>query len=115
MSTECQSFMTSCQGLSFKCPRQLRSSFSIVAGVLMVFNNYTGDRLNFGLAMERARAEGIRVEAVINADDCAVSGNDKTAGRRGLAGLVLLMKVEKLYKEYTISDKYLMGSNFPLE
>ena len=27
----------------------------------MVFNNYTGDRLNFGIAMERAKAEGMKV------------------------------------------------------
>lgn len=58
-----------------------------------MFNNYTGDRLNFGIAIERARSEGVRVETVINADDCAVNTNDKTAGRRGLSGFVLLMKV----------------------
>ena len=55
--------------------------------------NYTGDRLNFGLAAERARAEGISVAMVVVAEDCALSSPDKTAGRRGLCGTVLVHKV----------------------
>ena len=39
------------------------------AGILLIVKNYTGDRLNFGLAAELARAEGLRVEVVIVADD----------------------------------------------
>ncbi|RVA85370.1 dihydroxyacetone kinase subunit DhaK, partial [Mesorhizobium sp. M7A.F.Ca.CA.004.02.1.1] len=35
------------------------------AGCLLIVKNYTGDRLNFGLAAEKARAEGFRVEMVI--------------------------------------------------
>ena len=42
------------------------------AGVLLIVKNYTGDRLNFGLAAELARAEGIPVEMVIVADDVAL-------------------------------------------
>ena len=42
------------------------------AGVLLIVKNYTGDRLNFGLAAEIARAEGIPVEMVIVADDVAL-------------------------------------------
>src|SRR5262245_437028 len=41
------------------------------AGCLLVVKNYTGDRLNFGLAAEKARAEGFNVEMVIVADDIA--------------------------------------------
>ena len=41
------------------------------AGVLLIIKNYTGDRLNFGLAAELARAEGIAVDVVIVADDAA--------------------------------------------
>ena len=36
-------------------------SFLFTDGVLLIVINYTGDRLNFGLALERARSEGIRV------------------------------------------------------
>ena len=64
------------------------------AGVLLVVKSYTGDRLNFGLAAELARAEGIPVETVVVADDVALAaGDDDTAGRRGIAGTVLVHKV----------------------
>jgi triose/dihydroxyacetone kinase / FAD-AMP lyase (cyclizing) len=62
-------------------------------GALLVVKNYTGDRLNFGLAAERARAEGIPVETVLVADDAALAGSVEHAGRRGLAGTVLVHKV----------------------
>ncbi len=64
-------------------------------GVLLIVKNYTGDRLNFGLAAELARAEGIAVEIVIVADDVAIPASDasQTAGPRGLAGTVLVHKV----------------------
>ncbi|WP_292634718.1 dihydroxyacetone kinase subunit DhaK, partial [Mesorhizobium sp.] len=42
------------------------------AGCLLIGKNYTGDRLNFGLAAEKARAEGLAVEMVIVADDIAL-------------------------------------------
>eukprot|EP00095_Tigriopus_kingsejongensis_P005830 snap_masked-scaffold425_size175135-processed-gene-0.8 protein:Tk05830 transcript:snap_masked-scaffold425_size175135-processed-gene-0.8-mRNA-1 annotation:"hypothetical protein BRAFLDRAFT_115040" len=64
------------------------------AGILLIVKNYTGDRINFGLAMERARAEGIEPCAmVVVADDCALASHDRSAGRRGLAGTVLVHKV----------------------
>ncbi|WP_041841920.1 dihydroxyacetone kinase subunit DhaL [Actinoplanes friuliensis] len=62
------------------------------AGVLLIVKNYTGDRLNFGLAAELARAEGIEVATVVVADDVALAA-DAGAGRRGLAGTVLVHKV----------------------
>lgn len=62
-------------------------------GALLIIKNYTGDRLNFGLAAERARSEGIAVESVIVADDVALAGIQETAGRRGLAGTVFVHKV----------------------
>ncbi|WP_433803247.1 dihydroxyacetone kinase family protein [Actinomycetospora sp. CA-084318] len=62
-------------------------------GVLLVVMNYTGDRLNFGLAAQLARAEGIPCEMVTVADDVALDADDDvTAGRRGLAGTVLVTK-----------------------
>jgi dihydroxyacetone kinase len=62
-------------------------------GAALVVKNYTGDRLNFGLAAEMARAEGIPVETVVVADDVALAGSAGHAGRRGLAGTVLVHKV----------------------
>lgn len=40
--------------------------------VLLIVLNYTGDRLNFGLAMERARELGIDIDMLVIADDAAV-------------------------------------------
>jgi dihydroxyacetone kinase len=62
-------------------------------GALLVVKNYTGDRLNFGLAAEMARAEGISVEMVIVDDDVALKGTVQGAGARGLAGTVLIHKL----------------------
>jgi dihydroxyacetone kinase len=62
-------------------------------GALLVVKNYTGDRLNFGLAAEMARAEGIRVEMVIVDDDVALKGTEQATGARGLAGTVLVHKL----------------------
>jgi dihydroxyacetone kinase len=59
------------------------------AGALLIVKNYTGDRINFGLAMERARARGLKVEMVIVADDVALD----TPQPRGIAGTVLVHKV----------------------
>ena len=63
------------------------------AGVLLIVKNYTGDRLNFGLAAELARAEGIAVEVVVVGDDVALRGKVPTERRRGIAGTVLVHKV----------------------
>lgn len=63
------------------------------AGVLVIVKNYTGDRLNFGLAAEMARSEGIEVELVIVDDDAALGTAEETAGRRGIAGTVLVHKI----------------------
>src|SRR4051794_29825209 len=62
-------------------------------GCLLIVKNYTGDRLNFGLAAEMARAEGIPVEVAVVADDAALADSADHPGRRGLAGTVLVHKV----------------------
>ncbi len=62
------------------------------AGVLCVIVNYTGDVLNFRMAIEMAQMEGIAVESVIIADDVATLKNT-SVGRRGLAGVVLILKI----------------------
>jgi dihydroxyacetone kinase len=63
------------------------------AGILVIVKNYTGDRLNFGLAAEMARADGIPVELVIVDDDAALGKAERTAGRRGIAGTVFVHKI----------------------
>ncbi|KAM9718362.1 LOW QUALITY PROTEIN: triokinase/FMN cyclase [Menidia menidia] len=62
------------------------------AGVLLIVKNYTGDRLNFGLAAEQARNQGIAVDMVVVAEDCAFDQPSK-AGRRGLCGTVFIHKL----------------------
>jgi dihydroxyacetone kinase len=62
-------------------------------GVLLIVKNYTGDRLNFGLAAEMARAEGIDVRIVIVADDVALKDRLERSEARGLAGTVLIHKI----------------------
>ncbi|NXC60380.1 TKFC cyclase, partial [Aleadryas rufinucha] len=62
------------------------------AGILLIVKNYTGDRLNFGMALERARAEGADVRMAVVGDDCAFATPGK-AGRRGICGTVLIHKV----------------------
>ncbi|MFK0338267.1 dihydroxyacetone kinase family protein [Agrobacterium deltaense] len=63
------------------------------AGALVIVKNYTGDRLNFGLAAELARAEGIPVEIVVVADDVALKDTVPNDRRRGIAGTVLVHKL----------------------
>lgn len=63
------------------------------AGVLLIVKSYTGDRLNFGLAAELARADGIDVRMVVVADDVALAGSSDHAGHRGIAGTVLVHKI----------------------
>jgi triose/dihydroxyacetone kinase / FAD-AMP lyase (cyclizing) len=62
-------------------------------GALLVVKNYTGDRLNFGLAAEMARADGIPVEMVIVNDDVALKRSEPATGARGLAGTVFIHKL----------------------
>ncbi|GJH36264.1 dihydroxyacetone kinase subunit DhaK [Paraburkholderia hospita] len=62
-------------------------------GALLVVKNYTGDRLNFGLAAELARAEGIPVEVVVVADDVSLRNTVERGRRRGIAGTVFVHKI----------------------
>ncbi|GLY33356.1 dihydroxyacetone kinase subunit DhaK [Kineosporia sp. NBRC 101731] len=59
------------------------------AGCLVIVKNYTGDRLNFGLAVERARALGLAVEMVVVGDDIALPDAPQP---RGLAGTLFVHK-----------------------
>lgn len=60
------------------------------AGCLVIVKNYTGDRLNFGLAAERARAFGLKVNMVIVDDDIALP---ELPQPRGVAGTLLVHKI----------------------
>src|ERR1700722_896837 len=62
-------------------------------GALLVVKNYTGDRLNFGLAAEMARTQGTPVEMLIVDDDVALKGTGQATGARGLAGTVFIHKL----------------------
>jgi dihydroxyacetone kinase-like protein len=63
------------------------------AGVLHIVKNYTGDVLNFETAADLAEADEIEVRTVIVNDDVAVKDSLYTAGRRGVAGTVLVEKI----------------------
>ena len=62
-------------------------------GVLLIVKNYTGDILNFEMAKELAEMEDIAVELVVVDDDIAVENSTYTAGKRGVAGTVLVHKI----------------------
>ena len=63
------------------------------AGVVHIVKNYTGDILNFEMAADLAREEGIGVESVVIDDDVAVQDSLYTAGRRGVGTTVLAEKI----------------------
>ncbi|MCV3270095.1 dihydroxyacetone kinase subunit DhaK [Roseobacter sinensis] len=60
------------------------------AGCLLIVKNYTGDRLNFGLAAERARAYGLKVSMVVVDDDIALPDLPQA---RGVAGTLFVHKI----------------------
>jgi dihydroxyacetone kinase-like protein len=63
------------------------------AGVLYLYGNYGGDRLNFDLAAELAADDGIDVRTILGADDVASAGPERASARRGIAGIFFLYKV----------------------
>ena len=62
-------------------------------GVLCIVKNYTGDVLNFEMAMDMAADEDIKVAHVVVNDDVAVQDSLYTTGRRGVAGTILVHKI----------------------
>ncbi|HEY3436734.1 MAG TPA: dihydroxyacetone kinase subunit DhaK [Actinotalea sp.] len=61
-------------------------------GVLLLVNNYTGDRMAFDMAKEMSEADGIIVQTLFINDDVAVQDSTWTVGRRGVAGNFFVMK-----------------------
>lgn len=60
------------------------------AGCLVIIKNYTGDRLNFGLAVEKAKEMGCKVDLIVVGDDISIPGNPQP---RGIAGTLFVQKV----------------------
>ncbi|MGH8083248.1 MAG: dihydroxyacetone kinase subunit DhaK [Lysobacter sp.] len=75
-------------------------------GALLIVKNYTGDRLNFGLAAEQARREGVDVRMCIVADDIALAD---AARPRGIAGTVLVHKYAGYFAELGLTLDELIG------
>lgn len=61
-------------------------------GVLLLVNNYTGDKMVFDMAQEMSSAEGINVKTLFINDDVSVEDSTYTIGRRGVAGNFFVIK-----------------------
>jgi dihydroxyacetone kinase-like protein len=62
-------------------------------GVLYLYGNYAGDRMNFDIAAEMAAEEGIETRTVLVWDDVASAPPEKMEGRRGIAGDLFVIKI----------------------
>src|SRR5947209_3003956 len=87
-----------CPGAVFTSPTpdQMAEATKAVnggAGVVHIVKNYTGDVMNFDMAAELTRADGVEVESVVINDDVAVEDSLYTAGRRGVGITVVLEKI----------------------
>jgi len=87
-----------CPGEVFTSPTpdQMQAATKAVdggAGVLHIVKNYTGDVMNFDMAADLAKSDGIEVEAVVTNDDVAVEDSLYTAGRRGVGITVIVEKI----------------------
>jgi dihydroxyacetone kinase-like protein len=72
---------------------EVTRAISAGAGVLYLYGNYGGDRLNFDLAAELAAEEDIEVRTILGADDVASAPPERASARRGIAGIFFLYKV----------------------
>lgn len=86
-----------CQGPVFAAPPvdacyETIKALATPAGVLVLVNNYQGDRMAWDTAVELAQAEDIVVDQFIINDDVAVKDSLYTVGRRGVAGNFFVMK-----------------------
>lgn len=77
--------------------RSAQESDPATQELLVIINNYTGDVLNFGLAIERIKSwksPKVTVESVVVADDVSIGrAKGGKVGRRGLAGNILVCKI----------------------
>lgn len=63
------------------------------SGVILLYNNYEGDVLNFDMAQEMARKEGIKVETVLITDEISSAPKDRLSERRGTTADRLIIKI----------------------
>jgi len=107
-----------CQGPVFAAPPvdacyETIKSVATDAGVLVLVNNYQGDRMAWDMACEMAEAEGIKLKQFIINDDVAVQDSTWTVGRRGVAGNFFVIKAcgaaaeagASLDEVYAVADK----------
>jgi dihydroxyacetone kinase len=70
------------------------SNNGIVPSILMIIKRYTGDRINFGVALEEAKLKyNINCSLLVVGDDVSQERNQSLAGRRGIAGTVIVHKL----------------------
>jgi dihydroxyacetone kinase-like protein len=86
-----------CQGAVFAAPPvdacyETIKALASDAGVLVLINNYQGDKMAWETAIELAEAEDIKVKAFFINDDVAVQDSLYTVGRRGVAGNFFVIK-----------------------
>lgn len=106
-------------GAIFASPhnRQVYEASRAVArsgGVLHIVKNYTGDNINFGIAAERLRLDGISVGTVVVDDDIATDDPNIRLGRRGTGATVLVEKVlgAAADRGYDLDALVALGSRF---
>lgn len=63
------------------------------SGVIYILGNYSGDKMNFSLATESARAEGIKIDSSQVTDDVASAQKGSEHMRRGIAGNLFVLKI----------------------
>ncbi|MEV6011300.1 dihydroxyacetone kinase subunit DhaK [Streptomyces sp. NPDC051976] len=106
-----------CPGEIFASPhnRQIYEAGSAVAktnGVLLIIKNYTGDVINFQIAAERLRHDGIPVATVLVEDDLATENKHTATGRRGTAATVVVEKLLGAFADRgaTLDDLATLGA-----
>ena len=72
---------------------------------MCVLGNYGGDVMNFEMACEIVRTEGIKTKTIIVADDIASASNEEKLKRRGIAGMIFVFKVAGAISETGASLK----------
>lgn len=88
-------------GSIYAAPPSLHVSYAIdrvsahdKTGIFMIVPNYTGDCLNFGVAIERAKQQDLNIADIIVDEDCSISKeNLSLAGKRGFCGIVFIIKI----------------------
>ena len=82
-------------------------------GVLCILGNYGGDVMNFEMACEIVKEEGIETKTVIVADDIASAKVNEKDKRRGIAGMIFVFKVAGALAERgaSLEDIYKIASD----